>query len=89
VSLRQTTVALKNIISFASSIDKQGKETYGLKKISKEDESELKSFYMAISKLFCKKMLRKLMQDFTIKNNELIFSTQFNSKPFLAVFHTR
>ena len=61
VSVRLTTVALKNLVSFSSSIDKQGKETYGLKKISKEEEAGLKSFYLGISKLFCNKMLRKLM----------------------------
>ena len=38
VGVRLNTVALKNLISFASSIEKQGKEAFGLKKISKEEE---------------------------------------------------
>jgi hypothetical protein len=64
VSVRLITVALKNLISFASSIDKQGKETFGLKKISsdeKDEEDLLKSFWIAINRLFCKKMLAKLI----------------------------
>lgn len=82
-SLREATVTLKNIISFAHQLANYGAESFAFKNLTKETEKEImKNFWKCIKSIFVQKIQETLISQFVITNNELLFAS-YDPRRFL------
>ena len=89
VSVREATVMLKNLISFAHEVDNYGAESFAFKNLHNETEKVIiKDFWRCVNAILGKKIQETMLSQFVINNNELVFAN-FDPRKFLQQFSVK